>query len=48
MNSSIEPLFHIGVSVKNQNRMANSVNPDETAHCEDLHYLQKMFCSVGL
>ena len=40
-----EPLFQIGVSIKNQNRMANSVDPDETAHYEpshqDLRCLQK-------
>ena len=38
-------MFQIGISVKNQNRMANNVDPDETAHNElshqDLHYLQK-------
>ena len=45
-----EPLFQTGVSVKNQNRMSNSVDPDEMAHHEpshyDLHCLQK--CSFDL
>ena len=35
----------IGISVNNQNRMANSVDPDEMAHYEtshqDLNCLQK-------
>ena len=38
-------VMQIGVSVKNQNRMANSVEPDEMAHYEpshqDLNCLQK-------
>ena len=37
------PLLQIGMSVKNRNRMANSVHPDETGHYEpsdqDLHCL---------
>ena len=41
-----EQLFKRGVSVKNKNWMANSVDPDEMAHYEpshqDLHCLQKM------
>ena len=37
-----EPLFQIGVSVKNQNRMANSVDPDEMAHYEPSH--QDLHC----
>ena len=41
-----EPLFQIEASVKNQNRMANSVDPDVMAHYEpshqDLHCLQKL------
>ena len=40
-----EKLLQIAVLVKNQNRMANRVDPDETAHDEpshqDLHCLQK-------
>ena len=36
---------------QNKNRMANSVDPDETAHYEpshqDLHCLQKLFWSAG-
>ena len=39
------PFFQIGMSVRNKNRMANSVDPDETARYEpsqlDLHGLQK-------
>ena len=40
-----EPLSQIGISVKNKNRMANCVDPDEMVHYEqshhDLHCLQK-------
>ena len=47
------PLLHIWMPVKVQNRIANSVDPDETAHDEpshqDLHFLQRhMLWSVGL
>ena len=57
MDSSIfkadeNPLFQRGLSVKNQNRMANSVDPEETAQSElshqDLQCLQKKFWSAGL
>ena len=41
-----EPLLQTGVSIKNQNRMANIIDPDETAHDEpshqDLHRLRKL------
>ena len=44
MDISITELLQIGISVKNQNWMANSVDPDETAHYEpshqDLHWSQ--------
>ena len=30
-------LLQIGMSVKNQNRMANNVDPDETAHYKLSH-----------
>ena len=40
------PLLQIGISFKNQNRMANSVDPDGTAHYEpshqDLHCLHRV------
>ena len=40
-------MFQIGFSVKNQNRMAYSVDPDERAHYElshqDLYCLQKKY-----
>ena len=47
------PFLQIGMSVKNQNRMTNSVDPDEMAHHEpshqDLHYLQRyLVWSSGL
>ena len=32
----------IGMSVKNQNRIANCVDPDETAHAEPSH--QDLYC----
>ena len=35
-------LLQIEMSVKNQNRMANSVEPDETAHYEPPH--QALHC----
>ena len=46
-------MFQIGVSVKNQNKMTDSVDPDETARNEpsdlDLHYLYRyLFWSVGM
>ena len=42
-----------GFQCKIKNKMANSVDPDETAHYEpshlDLHYLQRYLCwSVGM
>ena len=33
----VRPIFPKGVSVKDQSRMANSVDPDETTHCEPSH-----------
>ena len=58
MESSIMEYGHVhwcpqGCQTKNQNIMANSVDPDEMAHHEpshqDLHYLQRyLVCSVGL
>ena len=47
------PLLQLGMSVKNQNILANSVNPDETAQNEpshqDLHCLQRyLVWSEGL
>ena len=47
------PLLQIGVSVKNDNRMTHSVDPDEMAHYElshlDLHWLHRyMFWSARL
>ena len=47
------PLLQIEVLVKNNNRMANSVDPDEMAHYEpshlDLHCLQRyMYWSAGI
>ena len=36
------PLLQIGMSVKNQNRIAKSVDPDETAHDEPSH--QDLHC----
>ena len=43
-----EPLLQIGVSVKNQYRMTNSVDADEPSH-QDLHCLEKkIVLSVGL
>ena len=56
MDSSIFELTHsllqIGISVKNHNRKANSVDPHEMAYYElshlDLHCLQRyLYLSVG-
>ena len=44
------PLFRTGMSFLNQKRIANNVNPDETAHYEpshlDLHCLRRVSVSV--
>ena len=45
-------MLQIEMSVKNQNRMANSVDPDEMAHYEpshqDLHCLHSIWFSLCL
>ena len=50
MNSSLSESGQNEVSVKNRNRMANNVDPDEMAHYEpshqDLHCLQRG-CGAG-
>ena len=51
LNSNV-PLLQVGISIRNQNRMANNVDPDETAHYEPshqgLHCLHRYLVWFGL